>query len=885
MLFDALNKATASHLMGNKTMKIYSPPRHVLSLGGHFLKHPLTWCLLLTFSPAWAADYFDPDFLKDMGEGADIDLSAFSEAGGIAPGEYTVWVFINQRSAGQYTLNFQKNAQGKVEPVLTPVQLETLGVNVTQVPELKDLAKDAQIDSLGTLIPQATTKLDLPRLRLDISVPQIAMQQELRGVVDPEQWQDGISALTANYSFSAGRNTNTGQNNKTETNTLFGTVRAGANVGPWRLRSTVTHTRIEYSGRVNQPDSTKSDTRVSNTYLYRDISRLRSTLLLGETSTGGDVFDAFSFRGMQLKSNEQMLPVQLRGYSPAVSGFANSNARITVRQSGNVVYETYVAPGPFSINTIPQAGLSGNYDVTVTEADGTQRRFVVPYSSLPVMLRPGGWKYELTTGRYDGNLTDSSREALFVMGTGVYGLPKGFTLYAGVLGANDYQSASLGTGISLGYLGAISADVTHSIAKFEDDTNKSGQSYRLRYSKSTLSSGTTVDLTALRYSTRDFYSFSEFNSRNYQLTEGVSPWLLQRRRSSLQTQISQQLGDWGSFSFRANRDDFWGSDRSLTGLSFNYNNSFKGISYGINYNIDRVKDSKGEWPENRQISFSVSVPFSVFGYAQQLQSMYATASITHDNSGRTQNQVGLMGSMLDGRVSYGATQNWGNQGQATSTNLNAGYQGNRGSLSAGYSYSNTAQSVNMNASGGLLVHGGGVTFSRAMGESMALVHVPQAPNVRVGGETMRTDWRGYAVVPYLTDYVRNSVGIDPSSLPEGVDVAQTNVNVYPTHGAIVKANFATRVGHQVLMTLKYGSGVVPFGAMATVLNAAGDEENASIVGDGGQVYLTGLPESGTLLVKWGETDNRQCLVNFNVATLSNSPDRPLRQATYSCNAK
>ncbi|MHC1473127.1 fimbria/pilus outer membrane usher protein, partial [Klebsiella pneumoniae] len=82
-----------------------------------------------------------------------------------------------------------------------------------------------------------------------------------------------------------------------------------------------------------------------------------------------------------------------------------------------VVYETYVAPGPFYINDIQQAGLSGDYDVKVTEADGTERQFIVPYSSLPVMLRPGGWKYELTAGQYDGNLTDGSRRADFMLGT------------------------------------------------------------------------------------------------------------------------------------------------------------------------------------------------------------------------------------------------------------------------------------------------------------------------------------------------------------------------------------------------------------------------------------------------------------------------------------
>ncbi|WP_368752318.1 fimbria/pilus outer membrane usher protein, partial [Klebsiella pneumoniae] len=198
------------------------------------------------------------------------------------------------------------------------------------------------------------------------------------------------------------------------------------------------------------------------------------------------------------------------------------------------------------------------------------------------------------------------------------------------------------------------------------------------------------------------------------------------------------------------------------------------------------------------------------------------------------------------------------------------------------SYSSDMQAINMSASGGVMVHSGGITLSRAMGDSVALVSAPGAAGVSVNGGTAVTDWRGYAVVPYLTDYTRNSVGVDPSTLPENVDLTQTNLNVYPTKGAVVKANFATRVGYQVLMTLKLDNGVVPFGAVATLLNAGMAEVNSSIVGDDGQVYLTGLPERGELLVKWGETAARQCRVSFDISGLSTSPDKPVRQVTYTC---
>lgn len=855
-----------------------------------FRYHPIACLLLFSVTPIHAEDYFDPSFLGMVGENTNVDLSAFSQVGGIAEGEYTVSVFVNQQDVGQFTLNFIRNIQDEIAPELTPEQLDTFGVNVPHIPVLKDLPKNELISDLGGLIPQATTRLDLSRLRLDISIPQVAMQSMVKRNADPSLWDDGIPALMANYNISAGHTMSSYDHGEKKQNTnVFASARLGANAGAWRLRSHFTHSRFEYSGGYNQSATTNTQTYFSNTTLSRDIRRLRSTLLIGESSTGSDVFDAVSFKGVQLTSNEQMLPSQLRGYAPAISGVANSNARVTIRQNGNIVYETYVAPGPFYINDIQQAGLSGDYDVTVTDADGSKRQFVVPYSSLPVMLRPGGWKYEVASGRYNGNLTTSSRRSDFILSTVVYGLHNDVTLYGGALLAKDYQSLSAGTGVSLGDFGAVSTDVTHSSAKFtysnqiaSSSERKTGQSYRIRYSKSLMATGTSVDLTALRYSTEHFYNLSEFNSQGYRLEDGLSPWTLQRRRSSFQTQLSQQMQYYGSLYFRANRDDYWGSSRTLTGLSMGYSNSFKGVSYGVNYNIDRVKDSSNNWPENRQLSFNLSVPFSLFTQGRDLQSIYATYSMTHDQNGRTQNNSGLSGSIMDSKLSYSASQSWGNKGQIANTNLNAGYQGDKGSISAGYSYSNNAQSINMNASGGALLHSEGVTLSRSMGDSVALISAPGAEGVSVNGGTAVTDWRGYAVAPYLSDYNKNSIGLDPSTLPENVDLPQSNTNVYPTKGAVVKANFHTRVGYQVLMTLKQGAKYVPFGAIATLITDNSTENINSIVGDGGQVYLTGLPETGKLLVKWGEAAAQQCQVNFDLRHVEVSADMPIRQVSYRC---
>ncbi len=97
-------------------------------------------------------------------------------------------------------------------------------------------------------------------------------------------------------------------------------------------------------------------------------------------------------------------------------------------------------------------------------------------------------------------------------------------------------------------------------------------------------------------------------------------------------------------------------------------------------------------------------------------------------------------------------------------------------------------------------------------------------------------------------YRKNEVSLITETLPANVDLEQTVKTVVPTRGAIVRANYRASVGVRMLMTLSQRNGqLVPFGAMASV---DGTDHNSFIVGDSGQVYLTGLDPEVNLTVKW-----------------------------------
>ncbi|MFT8211350.1 MAG: FimD/PapC C-terminal domain-containing protein [Symbiopectobacterium sp.] len=96
---------------------------------------------------------------------------------------------------------------------------------------------------------------------------------------------------------------------------------------------------------------------------------------------------------------------------------------------------------------------------------------------------------------------------------------------------------------------------------------------------------------------------------------------------------------------------------------------------------------------------------------------------------------------------------------------------------------------------------------------------------------------------------------------------------------MVLANFAIRIGYQALITLQLPTGSVPFGALTAVEGAQHDEINTGIVGDDGQVYMSGLPERGTLNVNWGREKQQQCRASFDLSKLpkptANNPIRSL----------
>ncbi|WP_146673370.1 fimbria/pilus outer membrane usher protein, partial [Salmonella enterica] len=89
------------------------------------------------------------------------------------------------------------------------------------------------------------------------------------------------------------------------------------------------------------------------------------------------------------QTDTSMLPYSQQGVAPVIRGIAKSDAKVTVKQNGYNIYQTYVTAGAFEISDIPQVSSGSDFEVTITEADGSERSFIQTSSSLPVMQRQG----------------------------------------------------------------------------------------------------------------------------------------------------------------------------------------------------------------------------------------------------------------------------------------------------------------------------------------------------------------------------------------------------------------------------------------------------------------------------------------------------------------
>lgn len=829
-----------------------------------------------------AAPSFNPAFLTGD-DSAVADLTPIEQGAAFPPGRYRVMLYVNQHFLAARDLTFSsltalRNSDPRYVPLLQDVGemdvclpaslVMQLGLRDDIVPSGDPVssykAPSVECLSLRQYVPDASGRFDVGNQRLDITLPQAALAHQPRGYVSPQEWDDGINAAMVSYSFNGAH-----QRGDYRYNDYFLNVQGRINLGALRFHDDMTW-RHGRSG---------SQWTHIKTFMEVPLPRLEGDLLVGESFSSADVFDGLGFKGVQLASDDSALPDSRRGYAPTVRGIARSNARVTVRQNGYVVYESSVAPGPFEITDLYPASNSGDLTVSVQESDGDVRSFVIPYSAVPILQREGRLKYAVTAGRLRGNTDQDSPS--FGQATLIYGLPYGMTVFGGGQYADRYHAMALGWGQNMGALGALSVSGTQANSELVDGSHHNGQSWSFLYSKSLNELGTTFQLLGYRYSSKGFYTLDQTANRHMsggvvlddeQRRERDPAWvadaldyynLHHSRRSRLQLSVSQRIPGAGTLFVSGSEDAYWYMSRKNRLWQAGYSDSIGSLNYSLAFS-----DSRSAWStqDNRLYTVSLSYPIGHLGGKPSISSPWLSWTTTRDDDGRMNQSAILTGTALaDNNLGYSVRQSYANQGVGYNGGVSLDYHGAMAESQLGYSYDRDNRQLSYVMRGSVVAHRDGFTLGRQLGDANILVKAPGAKYVKIEDNSgLHTDGRGYAIVPYATLYRHNRVALDINTLRNNVELENPVTQVVPTRGALVRAEFDVRTGMRSLITTRQPNGqAIPFGATVTLVPRRGDPRTVTdgIVDDHSQAYMAGLPQRGRLLVRWGE-GAAQCHIDY-----------------------
>ncbi|PEH53609.1 outer membrane usher protein [Yersinia kristensenii] len=778
---------------------------------------------------------FNTDVL-DTKDRANFDLSQFSQRGYIMPGSYNLLVSMNKQELSEQPIIFYASETDpkKSEACLSPQLIELLALKEDSFKKLA-WSRGGECLDISSL-PGLTVEGDLATSSLHLSVPQAWLEYSEPDWDPPSRWEDGLPGVLFDYNLLGQLNRQ--QKSNTSNNTLSGNGTTGANLGAWRLRA-------DWQSRVDQNSDAESNRKWdwSRYYAYRAIPSLGAKLTLGEDFLNSAIFDSFRFSGASLATDDNMLPPNLRGYAPEITGVARTNARVIVSQQGRVLSETLVAAGPFRIQNL-NSFVSGTLDVRVEELDGQVQQFQVNTASIPYLTRPGMVRYRVAAGK-PSSIGHQSEGPVFGSGEFSWGINSGWSLFGGgISGENEYQAASMGIGRDLMEFGAVSVDMTQSWATLPEKGTLSGGSYRVNYSKNFQETGSQVTFAGYRFSERNFMTMTEYLDTRYR---GNS---VGGNKEMYTISFNQQFQDLGLSAYlNYSHQTYWdrsANDRYNLSLSRYFDiGKVKNVSMTFSAFRNRYNESNDDG-----VYLSLSMPIG----------NSATISYSASVNGRENSQRVGYSDRIDAHNNYQINTGVARSGALVSGNYN--HIGSSADINANASYQEGQySSVGLGIQGGATItaEGGALHRVNTLGGTRLLLDTQGVSGVPVQGygSSIRTNRFGKAVVGDVNSYYRNRASIDIDNLADDVEARGTVAQVTLTEGAIGYRRFNVISGEKAMAMIRMADGTSPpFGA--TVLNE--NQQETGIVNDDGSTYLSGIKAGETMSVNWN--GKAQCSITL-----------------------
>ncbi|HHA2288274.1 TPA: fimbria/pilus outer membrane usher protein [Enterobacter asburiae] len=792
-----------------------------------------------------------------------VDISVFND-GGQLPGLYPVDIYVNNKFASSKEVYFyNKSGKGKsliLMPCLSREDLQELDILENKYPDLHEsIINESKSKCLDIEeIPESNVTFNITTQHLYITVPQIAVRKEVAGLANKDKWDDGITAFRMNYDIN-GSVTRIYSTTNPKNKDLWGTLQPGLNFGSWRVRN--------ISG-FNKKNSDSITWNRGFTNASTSLPFINSGISLGDVFTSSDLFTPAPIRGFTIGTDESMIPQSLRSFSPIVKGIARTQARVTVISNGVVLLSETVPAGPFVLDQLPLYNDKGELQVTIQEADGQKQTFTVPWQTPAIAVPEGYLKYNIGAGEYKKNGLNGG-PAVY-QATSIYGINEHITIYGGYQGSTVFDAYLAGFGSSLGYLGSASLDFTLNRKSKPNSDSANNNTLRFRYTNQLEDTGTGFQFEAIRYSSPGNYSLESTLQRyNNELNSGE----VNGPKTQISLSLNQSARQYGAIYLNSTLQNNFDRSRN-TSLGGGY--SLPLFDYGyvmLDWYEQSYFNSRNKKTKQNIVSMTINLPLKQkFNFPADTS--YRLASYDNKNI----HEYSLNGSSDDQKFFWNAshTLEKGTEMQSSkTTSTQIRWFGNSAQTGAWFSQSSDYDIFGGGLSGGIMIHKDGVTFGQPYGETVALVDTGGGPGIGLfNTPTISTDSRGFVALPSLTPYQTTNISIDPTTLSDNVELDFTDKSVTPTRGAIVLAKYETSVGHQALFTLKTKKAIsIPFGAIASLKNSS----STGIVDEHGRVFISGLPDSGEVEVKWNKS---RCFFKYNMMDYEN--DNSIKILTTEC---
>jgi outer membrane usher protein FimD/PapC len=782
------------------------------------------------------ASGFDLNMLKERGIDPQL-ADYFREAARFRPGVQVVTLFVNGSKRGRVDARF--NTKGDL--CFDVGLLDKGGLIVP--PQLKKVEKPASVPVPGApaaaagapqgcfdykeAFPQTQVELRPGKEEVALVVPTDALRPSED---DFAGYSSGGTAAMLNYEILGVNSKFAGGGSRF----MSGNAELGFNFKDWIVRS-----REIYTAQDG-----KSQRQHVYAYAQHTLMDYKSILQAGQINIANSAVSGGSITGAQIIPEGALM--SLNRNNVMVEGIAQWQARVEVRQAGALIYTTVVPAGPFALSDLPLLNSGSDLEVTVVEATGATRRFIVPAASLHSGSLGSQRGYSFAIGRQRSLGGSTARQPWIVTGSGGWKIGKDSNANAGLMAATSYQAGAWGMDTRVFNNTSVSLQQRLS--------NATGEGVRGTQVSLSSSSLLTTSLSGSFSATQQTLGYRDLADTIVDTPVNAGDLQHNRYRGQYTASMSWSNPTLGSFNIAYSRSSLFSgvATQRVTG-AWGQTFSFGTISFNVEHNLGSNGNTDGNSSNAVPVNtfyLTLSIPLG-----QRNVRTYVNNSSGYKRYGASYNET------INEYANYTVSAERNTQSQETDLSTQASLLPRYTQVNLGYSRAGSgATSMNGGLRGGMVLHQNGLTLSPyPIQDTFGILSVGDESGIRVStpyGPVWTDPW-GQAVISQMAPYASSRLEIATKSLPRNVDIKNGYKLVEPGRGSVNFVTFDTIKVRRILLNTKGADGnPLPKGAF--VLDAEG--QFVTTVVDDGQIFLiNGLPNSK---LEVSLPDGRQCSLQF-----------------------